>query len=135
MNTCFNPLNTNKHTYEVIENEMITSQNYSNISFSGALLSLTVFKNVTFSSCAFFGCKLENCQFISCKFENCTFQFSSVEYCDFHSASFENCRWDISPIRSSLFSRCWLDHLTRYFAHKEKNKLLNCQYEEYKLAA
>ncbi len=133
-----NPLHTESgknSCYEIIENEALTDCNLSKLSISGSLFSLSVFKNVTFSSCDFFGSKMENCQFIGCNFQNCKFQFSSIEYSDFHSSTFENCIWDISPIKKSLFSRCAIDTKTLYFIAQGENKIFNLQNNQFLLAA
>lgn len=129
-NKLYYPLRSKKQTstshdsYEVIENEKLTDCNLSGLVISGALFSLTLFKNVTFRSCDFFASRIENCEFINCKFENCTFQFSGIEYCDFHSTIFENCTWDVSHIKRSLLSLCDLDPKTEFFVKKDKNNKL-----------
>ena len=117
--------NTEQHVdsknFEVIENESLTNCSLEGITVSGALFSLTLFKNVTFRSCVFFASRMENCQFIACTFENCTFEFSNISYCDFHSTSFENCMWSTSPTKKNLFSRCQLDPKAIYYLNKDNN--------------
>ena len=110
--------------YEIIENERIISRNLRSLKVSGALISMTIFKNVKFEDCDFFACRFENCEFIDCDFSNCNFSFTNIIYCDFHFSKFENIYWDISPISKSLFSRCSLDNKTTHFIAKNKNRVM-----------
>ncbi len=128
----FNPFLNNSFAdakYEVIENEVLASCNFKELTISGSLFSLTTFKNVTFESCVFFASKLENCHFLNCKFLNCDFQFTSIEHCNLKATSFRNCKWDITPLRKNIFENCLLDDKTFYFTTKSNslNKLVNCQ--------
>ena len=112
--------------YEVIENEHLTGRIFKQITISGALFTLTLFKDTTFRSCVFFASKIENCEFINCYFDNCHFQFSTIEYCDFHSTMFKNCIWDTSPVKRNLFSRCKLCEKTIHFLSDQDNRIMSC---------
>jgi uncharacterized protein YjbI with pentapeptide repeats len=111
--------------YEVIENEAVIGNNYNDLIISGSLFSLTLFKNVTFRACVFFGTRIENCQFINCEFIDCKFQFSNISYSDFHHATFKNCIWESTPVRKSLFANSDLDFKSSYFIKKYDNKFLS----------
>ncbi|HLE10161.1 MAG: hypothetical protein A2504_05350 [Bdellovibrionales bacterium RIFOXYD12_FULL_39_22] len=108
--------------FEVIENEKITSCNIEDIVVAGALLSLTVFENVTFKNCIFFASRLENCQFLSCNFIGCSFQFTNIIYCDYHFSTFEKCSWETSFAKNSLFSRCEIDFKSLHYLDVVGNK-------------
>lgn len=111
--------------YDVVENEEIKEQDLSGLTLSGSLFSLSVFRDVTFTACVFFGSRLENCTFIGCKFIDCSFQFSTVEHCTFEETEFVGSHWDVSPLKKNAFRTCFLDQKTAYFAQKNyaANKL------------
>lgn len=113
-------------TYEIVENEVLTAQNYKDLTVSGSLFSLTLFKNVTFDSCAFYATKFINCEFVGCKFANCTFQFSHISETDFHSCTFEDNLWTVSSISKSYLSSCFVDLKTSYHLMKEDNVARDC---------
>ena len=114
------------HVYEVIENESLKSCDFDRLTLSGSLFSLTVFKNVTFRSCVFFGSKLENCRFVNCKFIDCSFQFTNLAHCNFHTTEFKNCHWDFSYTRKSQFHHCSLDKMSHCSISKDDNRFVNC---------
>ncbi len=110
--------------YEVIENSAIEGRKINGLTISGALLSLSSFKEVTFENCTFYASKLENCNFQQCKFINCSFEFTNVSHCEFATSEFINCTWQCSPVRSTKFSYCELDAKTQFFVKKEKTNIL-----------
>lgn len=114
-------------TYEVIENECITSRNFNNLVVSGSLFSLTTFTEVSFQSCTFFGTKIENCMFINCTFSNCKFEFTNIEHTKFNKCEFENTLWELTPVNKSTLSFCKFDANTNYFIKEERNTIINCE--------
>jgi len=112
--------------YEIIENELIESCNFKELTISGSLFSLTLLKNVTFQSCVFFASKIENCEFFGCHFDECEFQFTGIDHCNFAASSFENCKWDLSPIKKSIFISSFLDEKTAFAVSREENSLQSC---------
>lgn len=112
--------------YGIIENENITSFNFSNLTISGSLFSLTTFKDVTFDSCVFFGSHIKNCEFTGCTFKNCTFEFSHIYDCSFHATLFENCRWELTPIKKSLFSSSFINRATSQNVNQHGSLIENC---------
>jgi uncharacterized protein YjbI with pentapeptide repeats len=114
-------------TYEVIENECITSRTFNDLVVSGSLFSLTTFNGVSFQSCTFFGTKIENCTFVNCTFNNCKFEFTNIEHTIFNRCEFENTLWELTPVNKSTLSFCKLDANTQYFIKEEANTLVNCQ--------
>ena len=113
-------------TYEVVENESLTNENYSRLVVSGSLFSLTLFKKVSFDSCVFFASKFENCEFVACNFLDCTIQFSTFINCSFVGCKFKNVTWDLSHIRKSCLEDCFIDAKTSYFLMREDNMVKNC---------
>ncbi|MBT7610021.1 MAG: hypothetical protein HN576_09710 [Bacteriovoracaceae bacterium] len=127
----FNPLLNNSlqdARYEVIENEDLSSCDFSLLTISGSLFSLTTFKNVTFESCVFFGSRLENCNFVNCTFKDCEFKFTTLEHCNFAHTTFNNCMWDLAPLKKNCFENCLFDSKTFYYAKKTNNynRLVAC---------
>lgn len=122
-----NHLSSQTHAqYEVIENEIIKSCDFSDLSVSGSLFSLTTFTNVSFKSCVFYGSRFENCDFINCTFEDCKFEFNNMVHCNFVSSTFENCTWAYSYLRKSSLYDCMLDPATKASISVEENKLERC---------
>lgn len=115
--------NTGFETYGVIENQNIGDKEFNDLVVSGALISLTSFKNVTFRSCVFFATRLENVSFANCTFIDCKFQFSAIEHCHFASTSLENCSWEASPINKSYFYACGMDYKTSHHLLRGNNRI------------
>ena len=113
-------------TYEVIENEVVTAQIYKDLNVSGSLFSKTLFKGVTFDSCAFYATNFIECEFVGCNFKNCTFQFSHFEKVDFDGCEFINNSWIVSSISKSILSTCFVDRKTSYYLMREDNAIFNC---------
>lgn len=85
--------------FQKIENKMFKSNEYSDLSISGALYKDLVFEDVIFINCSFFGTTLENCMFINCLFINCNFQFSHFNDCNFELTTWENCNWGFTALK------------------------------------
>lgn|GEM_PF-6639561 len=114
--------------YEVIANEQLENSEFIDLTIAGALISLSVFKGLTFRDCVFYGTRFENCTFIDCKFENCSFQFSQIDYCNFQRTQFQNCQWDFTRSQSNQWTFCRLDSRTlKAIADLDKNNdLIQC---------
>ncbi len=112
--------------YEVIENELIEDRDFNELSIPGVLMTFTIFKNVTFENCVFFGSRLENCEFVNCKFIDTKFQFCNLSYCNFKFSTFEYCNWDVSPTKDCTFISCLLDSKSLYYLGKNSNYLETC---------
>lgn len=120
--TLINPFTLDTNTtsnYEVLENEVVKGKKFEGLTISGSLFSLMTFDEVSFLSCVFYASKMENCTFKGVTFENCTFEFTNIYNCNFIACTFKNCKWAYSPNKKSTFSRCELDHSSRYFLAKE----------------
>ena len=113
-------------TYEIIENEIITSNDFDSLVISGSLFSLTTFKNVNFESCTFFGSKIENCTFINCSFVGCKFEFTTISHSKFNKCNFESVLWDHSPLSKSTIAHCDLDANTAFFISEDENHVVGC---------
>ncbi|MBT3236122.1 MAG: hypothetical protein HN353_09250 [Bdellovibrionales bacterium] len=109
--------------YEVIENEMLTDADFKGLTVSGALFSLTTFRNVTFRGSVFFASKIENCTFVNCNFIDCSFQFSSIIHSLFRRCSFEQSRWELSTISDGCLIDCQLDYKTSFILDQEPNQI------------
>jgi len=114
-------------TYEIIENEIISTNDFKDLILSGSLFSLTTFKNVTFESCTFFGSKIENCTFINCNFTDCKFEFTTMSHCKFNGCNFDGLLWDHTPVTKSTFAYSRLDANTAFFINEDENHLISCE--------
>lgn len=116
--------------YEIIENEIIESQNFKDLAVSGSLFSLTTFTNVTFESCVFYASKMENCTFINCTFIDCKFEFSQLQHCQFNRCKMEDTIWTASPMKKCTLAFCEYDHKFSYYFNPEENRAFECTESE-----
>lgn len=121
-------------SYQLVMDEKLAGITVAHQVLAGSRIQSSVYANVTFSECVFYGVEFIEVIFENCKFENCTIEFSHIKHCKFKKCTFTDCIWVAASTRHSVFEDCELDpQLSALTEHESNGVLLTLEVNQQEL--